>query len=134
MTSKQIQVEVLRGFRWEGAVFQPKTSDDPDIPPEPLIIRLPEDIARELAAAGKVKLLVEPVRPVLAGEPTPSPATLWVRVLRAFRLNGDPVEPSAEGEAPKVFELHAGLARQLIASGKAELAPEPEPAEAPAAG
>ena len=121
MSDNQIRVQVLRGFRWDGTTFTPKD--------EPMFIRLPADIAAELAASGKVKLPVDTVQPALASEPVPSPATVRVRVLRSFLLMGEPV-PVTDGDGnPTVIELHGGFARQLIAAGQAEIAPEEAPPE-----
>lgn len=114
MSEKNVKVEVLRGFRWSGLTFEPGEKNFPRV------VDMPEDLARELAATGKVRMPVAIVQPGLASEPVPSPSTMLVRVLRPFRLMGDPVPVTDVDGNPTVIEVHGGFARQLIAAGQAE--------------
>lgn len=129
MSESSLRVEVVRGFRWEGVTFRPGAD-------EPVFINVPEPIARELAATGKVKLTIETVKPKLVTEPVPVPATLLVRVLRPFLVLGEPVPVTDADGNPNVIELPSGFARQLVSAGKAEIVPAaeapPQPEPAPA--
>lgn len=119
MSESSLRVEVVRGFRWEGVTFQPDADG-------PVFINMPEPIARELAANGKVKLPLETVKPKIVTEPVPVPATLLVRVLRPFLLMGEPVPVTDADGNPTVIELHSGFARQLVTDGKVEIVPAAE--------